>query len=457
MNDVTARNRLAEHKWKLYNTADMGLLPDGQVARYIEGIAHKEVDSLVQFLERFVSVVNYDAGDSIRYAYVTAPLIDNQPKAGKWRAVQVRTERVDDQGRVGPDGSTFRIIQVLAEGFLSPNGTGSLDGADARLVEYRNMQKGGEDNNAPEYATIEWVGVDPDNVKAIASQIVTTYFGVPNSARTLTVRKVQHNGVTTTVSFGTGWDILISAGLLAEDGSGTVRLRVGKNTKFTLDAFDGWGGGGQSDVTYIWNIPHRFATTMIATFKTAGATVAASYDDQNGFVNLVVRQLNLTGVTLDTGWYPAGDNESGQIQKRVAFGQTLAAAKTIADSAPATGSWFTNGNISGPDQYGNYSVMVSASAAPATYSVSTPYKSYSFNIPAKKRMWSTKKDGTRQTRLVPVTHYYVGNTSESAVETVLEAVTNIEGVRVTANGNGTYFQGYGYVIGTLPSWSDDDT
>jgi hypothetical protein len=29
MDNATAKEKLGEHKWKLYNTADLGLLPDG--------------------------------------------------------------------------------------------------------------------------------------------------------------------------------------------------------------------------------------------------------------------------------------------------------------------------------------------------------------------------------------------------------------------------------------------
>jgi hypothetical protein len=288
MDNATAKEKLGEHKWKLYNTADLGLLPDGQIMRYIQGISHGDMDDLLVFMQQYVSVKNFDADSSIRYAYVTEPLIDNQTKAGNWRQVSVRLERVDSQGRVGPDGTIIRLVQTLAEGFLT-----SLPYADARLVETRTHSGDDATNGQERYVTLEWVGVDPDTLDTLSAAKSST--AVIDG---LQYRKVQHDGATVIVSLGDGWHHLAVTGALAQDGSGTVRWLVA-DPEYVLEGFSSWLGSRQSADTYYFNVPEALAQGIIDTAKARGADAAPSgYNDTQGLVNIRVSQGDLTGVLL---------------------------------------------------------------------------------------------------------------------------------------------------------------
>jgi len=347
MNNVTAAGKLAEHKWKLFTSQDEGLLPDGRFERYIDGISHRDVDDLVGFLESFVSVPNYEADASIKYAYCTGPLIDSQPKAGKWRHLGVRTQRVDAQGREDPKGSTWRIIQVLAEGFLT-----TIAHADARLIQGRSNtgdvvivdEAPVGDNPGAEYLTLEWVGVDPDTVKALADGKLSTA-----TLSGLAYRKIANDGAAVTVALGDGWHCLAVNWELAQDGSGTIRLGVAK-PEFVLKGFTSWLGSRQSGLTQYFDVPEALAQGIMDEAKARGADCRANgYDAAQGLVNLTVSQLDLSGVALND--IPISSNCDMVVTASFLWGTGDSSLLPIPGSIPAGTSYDRNLNEDGDGRF----------------------------------------------------------------------------------------------------------
>ena len=347
MNNVTAAGKLAEHKWKLFTSQDEGLLPDGRLERYIDGISHRDVDDLVGFLESFVSVPNYEADASIKYAYCTGPLIDSQPKAGKWRHLGVRTQRVDAQGREHPKGSTWRIIQVLAEGFLT-----TIAHADARLIQGRSNtgdvvivdEAPVGDNPGAEYLTLEWVGVDPDTVKALADGKLSTA-----TLSGLAYRKIANDGAAVTVALGDGWHCLAVNWELAQDGSGTIRLGVAK-PEFVLKGFTSWLGSRQSGLTQYFDVPEALAQGIMDEAKARGADCRANgYDAAQGLVNLTVSQLDLSGVALND--IPISSNCDMVVTASFLWGTGDSSLLPIPGSIPAGTSYDRNLNEDGDGRF----------------------------------------------------------------------------------------------------------
>lgn len=505
---------LKQHKWQFYNSAEAGLLPDGRIQRYIEGVPHDGVDALVRFLRRFVDVSNYEADSSINYAYCTGPQVDARPRTGNWRHVDTRMERVDNQGRVGPDGSNWRIVQTLAEGFIT-----TLEWADARLVG--GVFKPGDTGNNEEgerTITLRWVGVDPDLALDLARVEALSQDGLQTAQPGHRAVGKDEDGGNSIIFLhnlaGDDYAILKARATLADDGSGTIEVDYAQ-PEYRLTGFRNVGGVSQYTRLYIWDCPEGLAQTIIFTESATGKSCDLSYGSREGLVNIVVdtfdqassnipttsyeeaphrhgestftphatspaadpgaQSVGTVAVTrnratpqgtyetvvsietqdaTDTGWFNAGSNEDGTIQMRVATGQTEANAETIANTAPATG-YNTRGSVSGPDRFGHYSVIVTAIPQNSSFSSTPGYKSYSFSVSGTKTQW-TNVDGVPYKRSIPITHYYAGNTSENSVSSYVGG-SDREGVRVTPNGRGEYFQGYSYKTGTPGSWSADDT
>ncbi|HNR95083.1 MAG TPA: hypothetical protein PKK36_10815, partial [Kiritimatiellia bacterium] len=79
-----ARQVLEESRWQSFQSSDPALLNDGEVVRVIRNVDRKNVDDCVQFLENYTSSLNAKPVHS-----VTDPLIDNRPRRGLWRCVDV--------------------------------------------------------------------------------------------------------------------------------------------------------------------------------------------------------------------------------------------------------------------------------------------------------------------------------------------------------------------------------
>lgn len=181
-------------------------------------------------------------------------------------------------------------------------------------------------------------------------------------------------------------------------------------------------------------------------------------DIQNLFnedCSMTVRRRVQTPVATDSDWFSVGSGREGTLKARVATGQTLAGAKTIADSAPDTGTWFTRGNMGQPDQFGLYSVVCFASPAPASYSSSTPFKSYSQSQSIPDIVETAVIAGVPHKRSRGNAVFKVaGNTSESTVLSYLSDC-NYE-LDFQPQAGGRYFQGKGIKTDAPGEWSADD-
>jgi hypothetical protein len=164
-------------------------------------------------------------------------------------------------------------------------------------------------------------------------------------------------------------------------------------------------------------------------------------------------------VLTDTGWKPAGSTSLGSIQVRLVTGVLKANIGTYSGSSPGPG-YDTRASISGPNRFGLYSVLVTANPDLTSFSRKPPgYKTYAYFTDGKKRQHSQDAEGVRQTRLVSVRRYYAGNENETTVKDYVEgAAKDREGVEISPNGRGEYFQGRSFKItdDPLPAWEDDD-
>ena len=573
MNDAVSL--LRPHVWKLYDSREAGLLPDGVLRRCVNDISHRDVNALVSFCERFGDVSNFEVNPGIGWGFVRDPWVDGNPRLGVWRLLGTRVERMEPPNKqAGAEGTRWRLVQELAEGWLE-----ELRGDECRLVEGRSLS-GDEDANlgGERFVSLRWVGVCPDRVEALSQELASV-----EVLDEITFRRVGNDGFTVTEKLEGAWRHLASRASLAEDGSGVVEWTVA-DPQYVLSGFASWLGSRQRERIRIWNVPEALAQGLIDAARAQGKSAeGVSYDDNLGLVNLVIEVPDLDGVSLngvkvsencdsigyasfawgvadkealpipgsvpagtsyqrrvnengdgmftitlswdvrnfrelaeyrrehqavqvtdrkewfgwtnqdlgtalnaqagkvvqvtrnvredcsvdisrdvvtpvpsDTGWYASGLGRNGGEQRRSAKNQSKAAAEAIADSVPETGNWYRSGSISGPNAFGLYDAQAVAQAAPGL-SVRTRFSPYQFSVEGKKRQWRQNSEGVTQTRLLSVTHYYAGSTQETAVKNYLEAQANIEEPVISPNGNGTYFQGYGYVIASpLPEWEDDD-
>lgn len=340
MNNDTAANILRSHRWKLYTSEEMGLLPDGVLRRYIDNVQHQSIDTLVSFLERFGDVSNYDADATIAWSFVASPWVDNTPRAGNWRLRRVSVEKVDAQGRVGSDGTNWRIVQELSEGFLT-----ALDRDDARLVESRHMSGDAATNAGGEhYITLEWVGVDPDTMHALARKKVTTADVVK-----LWYRRQANDGLLKRVRLEGTWHHLASQSATAEDGSGTVRWLLA-DPEYVLTGYSDWLGARQTLRSYYWNVPEALAQGIMNAAKAKGVSASAMrYDAERGLIDLVIDALDLTGETIAD--VKVGENCDATEYASFAFAGGNSAALPIPGSIPAGTSYDRSLNINGDGTY----------------------------------------------------------------------------------------------------------
>jgi aspartokinase-like uncharacterized kinase len=340
MNNDTAANILRSHRWKLYTSEEMGLLPDGVLRRYIDNVQHQSIDTLVSFLERFGDVSNYDADATIAWSFVAGPWVDNTPRAGNWRLRRVSVEKVDAQGRVGSDGTNWRIVQELSEGFLT-----ALDRDDARLVESRHMSGDTATNAGGEhYITLEWVGVDPDTMHALARKKVTTA-----DVAKLWYRRQANDGLLKRVRLEGTWHHLASQSATAEDGSGTVRWLLA-DPEYVLTGYSDWLGARQTLRSYYWNVPEALAQGIMNAAKAKGVSASAMrYDAERGLIDLVIDALDLTGETIAD--VKVGENCDATEYASFAFAGGNSAALPIPGSIPAGTSYDRNLTINGDGSY----------------------------------------------------------------------------------------------------------
>jgi hypothetical protein len=121
-----ARQVLEESRWLSFQSSDPALLNDGEVVRVIRNIDRKWMDDCIQYLEEYTSTLNAKAQHS-----VTDPLIDNRPRRGLWRCVDViAREEWSEKDRE----MQVNIYQTLKEGWAK-----AIEYTTGVLLEENNM------------------------------------------------------------------------------------------------------------------------------------------------------------------------------------------------------------------------------------------------------------------------------------------------------------------------------
>lgn len=286
-----ARQVLEESRWQSFQSSDPALLNDGEVVRVIRNVDRKYVDDCVQFLENYTSTLNAKAVHS-----VTDPLIDNRPRRGLWRCVDVITrEEWSEQDRE----MQVNIYQSLKEGWAT-----AIEYTTGVLLEENNMPSNTEgtdawasDTPATRFAKIMLPAIDPDVVETLAATLGAT--------TTLTNQKIGRRTYTGT------WHIVYAKPRLdSEDHSGWIELFLAQ-PQLTLEGFEDSGTPDERTNTYALRVPEAVAQTVLDGWKTAnpiGSSARYMGHADEGLVNLVLSKSSATAETLNlTGLRAACD------------------------------------------------------------------------------------------------------------------------------------------------------
>lgn len=410
MSTANALGHLKRFHWKLMTTEDAGLLPDGRLLRYVDDISHKEIDSHVAFCERYVDEKNHATSATPYYAFVTDPMVDGKVKSGKWRHVRTFVQRYDERGNENPQGTNWRIVQELAEGYLT-----ALDYVEARLLGVQTTPGDGSVNATTErFITLEWRGVDPDTMQALTTAKAGT--AVVND---LKHRKIGKSGATTTVDISGDWHPLVSTAVLEADGSGTVRWIVG-DPEFILTAFSSWQGAGQSSRIYVWNVPEALAQAVVEGYKALGKDCTLSRDEQRGLIDIVVDGYDF--VKVDTGWITY-TSEDGTVGRRTVLNlPTADLAAFITDLEGRTSGNQTSFDITpAAGNPGYYNVVATYRPQNATWRLSSgnwaALTSYTYTFPARVLANGQQRKATK----VRESFHSTRSNAESGFATVITA------------------------------------
>lgn len=281
-----ARQVLEESRWQSFQSSDPALLNDGEVVRVIRNVDRKNVDDCVQFLENYTSSLNAKPVHS-----VTDPLIDNRPRRGLWRCVDVISrEEWSERDRE----MQVNIYQSLKEGWAT-----AIEYTTGVLLEENNMPSNTEgtatwasDTPATRFAKIMLPAIDPDKVETLAATLGAT--------TTLTDQKIGRR------TYSGAWHIIYAKPRLdSEDHSGWIELFLAQ-PQLTLEGFEDAGTPDERTNTYALRVPEATAQTVMDGFKSlhpVGSSARYMGHADEGLVNLVLststataEMLNLTGL-----------------------------------------------------------------------------------------------------------------------------------------------------------------
>lgn len=286
-----ARQVLEESRWQSFQSSDPALLNDGEVVRVIRNVDRKNVDDCVQFLENYTSSLNAKPVHS-----VTDPLIDNRPRRGLWRCVDVISrEEWSERDRE----MQVNIYQSLKEGWAT-----AIEYTTGVLLEENNMPSNSEgtatwasDTPATRFAKIMLPAIDPDKVETLAATLGAT--------TTLTDQKIGRR------TYSGAWHIIYAKPRLdSEDHSGWIELFLAQ-PQLTLEGFEDAGTPDERTNTYALRVPEAVAQTVLDGWKTAnpiGSSARYMGHADEGLVNLVLSKSSATAETLNlTGLRAACD------------------------------------------------------------------------------------------------------------------------------------------------------
>lgn len=316
-----ARQVLEESRWQSFQSSDPALLNDGEVVRVIRNVDRKNVDDCVQFLENYTSSLNAKPVHS-----VTDPLIDNRPRRGLWRCVDViaREEWSESDREM-----QVNIYQSLKEGWAT-----AIEYTTGVLLEENNMPSNTEgaetwasDTPATRFAKIMLPAIDPDKVETLAATLGAT--------TTLTDQKIGRR------TYSGAWHIIYAKPRLdSEDHSGWIELFLAQ-PQLTLEGFEDAGTPDERTNTYALRVPEATAQTVMDGFKSLhplGSSARYMGHADEGLVNLVMSTSTATPENLTLGgMYAACDTT---IDIYFAWGYTSAEIAVFYDafeSAPGAG------------------------------------------------------------------------------------------------------------------------
>ncbi|HNS82012.1 MAG TPA: hypothetical protein PKM67_11195, partial [Kiritimatiellia bacterium] len=242
-----ARQVLEESRWQSFQSSDPALLNDGEVVRVIRNVDRKNVDDCVQFLENYTSSLNAKPVHS-----VTDPLIDNRPRRGLWRCVDVISR---EEWSESDREMQVNIYQSLKEGWAT-----AIEYTTGVLLEENNMPSNTEgtatwasDTPATRFAKIMLPAIDPDKVETLAATLGAT--------TTLTDQKIGRR------TYSGAWHIIYAKPRLdSEDHSGWIELFLAQ-PQLTLEGFEDAGTPDERTNTYALRVPEATAQTVMDGFR----------------------------------------------------------------------------------------------------------------------------------------------------------------------------------------------
>ena len=279
-----ARDVLQEGDAKILPNLDdtyAHLVGDAELTRgWVEGASSK-IPLLVDALDTFTSMANLDTGPS---RFVDNPTASGEIYPGRWRQAFVRILK---QAGTGGRPDKYIIAQTLRRGYIEKlinEDSTDLDWTEARLDNKRSLPGDSSPTNAEEkYIIVRWPNVSPDVVEAIKATIqaldATTFHPI--------IRKED---------MGTGFTRLWCTSSIEDDGSATVSLLLAQ-PRFQVTGFDSVGSEREADITYLWNVPKVIAQGVIDAERATGKSLTASYNNELGVVDIVVRTKDFTGIT----------------------------------------------------------------------------------------------------------------------------------------------------------------
>jgi hypothetical protein len=273
---------LAEAEAKLFPRFDdtgRPLLRDVEIQRgWIESVPEK-ASQLVDYLEIYTSAKNDEP-----LLYVDDPVASGEIFEGRYRnAFTQRIKQSDGRG-----GFEHVIIQTLRKGFIENVllEAGTIDWSEARVQKGRSLPPGDYDATSEHYLMVFWPGVSPDAVKKVVDQIN----GRPDdNIDNVRIREE---------AYGDNWHRVFTTYQMEEDGSATVFMFLAL-PEYTLYGLQGHLTDRQTDVTYVWGVPKGLAQDIITAFQATGRSARASYNTQQGLVDLTLYARDTTGLEIE--------------------------------------------------------------------------------------------------------------------------------------------------------------
>jgi hypothetical protein len=270
---------------------------------------------MVGFLDRFGVGDNYDAETPVESHVVTNAVVENEAMPGNWRVIR---------NFVSPEAKNY-VFSTRRKGWITSlvtDGAGEaddvVDWSEGRILTHRDHRSMSDGEEEPTFQTddflvVQWRGVDPENVAAIAATLMGATF--------------QEGWVPfgDSNTYGDGWSPLPVVSQEGEDGSYLVTLPLVR-FGITVVSHHGIGTSIAQSVT-VETLPEDQLQARIGVLVAAGHTdVAGSRSPETGIAQ--IRYTTLTSTAGSITW--SYTIEDGQVEyHKLAWEQPLADAAAI--------------------------------------------------------------------------------------------------------------------------------